>query len=317
MFSVHALLKDGMEELVLTDLPSGNNISIWPSCGAMLHEWNIQLKNKRINIIDHYSSIDSCQTSLEKLGFKSAKLSPFVGRLKNGRYRFATQDYTINKYYLNEHAIHGILYNVPFKVIAQHANELEAAVTMEYEYAGDDTGFPFTYKCVVQYLLRENNQLSITTKIVNTDVGQIPIADGWHPYFNLGLPIDDLQLEFQSKELLAFDADLNLPAGKKAFEDFGSIQKIEATVFDDCFLLNFAECQPLCVLRNPIDKFQLELYPDTSYPYLQIYTPSDRQSIALENMSATPDAFNNQQGLIVLAPKDEKSFVANFTIRLF
>jgi aldose 1-epimerase len=58
----------------------------------------------------------------------------------------------------------------------------------------------------------------------------------------------------------------------------------------------------------------LYFYPDRSYPYLQVYTPPHRRSIAIENLSAAPDAFNNGIGLISLGPEDSKAFQTRYRI---
>jgi aldose 1-epimerase len=71
----------------------------------------------------------------------------------------------------------------------------------------------------------------------------------------------------------------------------------------------------MCVVRNPKRKVQLEIYPEKSYPYLQIYTPDHRKSIAIENLSAAPDAFNNGLGLKVLEPGEAATFTTKFIIR--
>jgi aldose 1-epimerase len=59
---------------------------------------------------------------------------------------------------------------------------------------------------------------------------------------------------------------------------------------------------------------QVEIYPETSYPYLQIFIPNHRKSIAIENLSAAPDAFNNGIGLKVLAPGESASYTTKFVI---
>jgi aldose 1-epimerase len=142
----------------------------------------------------------------------------------------------------------------------------------------------------------------------------MPVADGWHPYFTLGDRVDECQLEFQSKEMLEFDEDL-VPTGRLIpYQVFGSLEEINTITLDNCFTVNFAECQPLCVFRNPKKKVQVEIYPATSYPYLLIFTPDHRKSIAIENLSAAPDAFNNGIGLKVLAPDESASYTTKFVI---
>jgi aldose 1-epimerase len=208
------------------------------------------------------------------------------------------------------------LYDVVYDVVDTHADETSASVTLAHHYRGADAGYPFAYDCRITYRLTANNRLSLSTTIVNQSNGLLPIQDGWHPYFRFGGSINDLQLEFQSKEQVLFDADL-LPTGQmERYETFGSLTVLGETQFDNCFTLNFAECQPLCVLRDAAQKMQLEIYPDSSYPYLQIYTPPHRQSIAIENLSGAPDAFNNGMGLRVLAVGESATFNTAYQISI-
>jgi len=50
------------------------------------------------------------------------------------------------------------------------------------------------------------------------------------------------------------------------------------------------------------------------YNFLQVYTPPHRKSIAIEPMTCAPNAFNNEQGLIILAPFE--SFSASWGISM-
>lgn len=68
------------------------------------------------------------------------------------------------------------------------------------------------------------------------------------------------------------------------------------------------------MFRNSKKKIQVEIYPTTAYPYLQIFTPAHRKSIAIENLSAAPDALNNGIGLKVLEPEESASFKTKFVI---
>ena len=68
------------------------------------------------------------------------------------------------------------------------------------------------------------------------------------------------------------------------------------------------------VLRDAALKLQVEIMPDKSYPFLQVYIPDDRQSIALENLSAAPDCFNNGIGLQTLNPGEEISFYTTYRL---
>lgn len=314
MFSVHNKQEDGFNKLVLQDDESGTRVEVAPACGAILVGFIVKQDGVDINVIDSYDSAEDFNKTVTEKGFKGCKLSPFVCRLKNGSYHFAEQDYHIKKFYLGKHAIHGLIYDQAFELTNQDAGEHMATISLSYNYESMDAGYPFRYNCMVTYTLSSGNKLTVTTRIMNTGEGLMPVADGWHPYFTLGSNINDLQLEFQSRDMVEFDSEL-LPTGKHTrFQDFGSLKLIGETEFDNCYSLDFTECQPMCVLRSSENNMQIEIHPADSYPYLQVYTPGHRKSIAIENLSSAPDAFNNGIGLKVIEPNEWASFTTTYII---
>lgn len=316
MFSITKIKEDGFEKVILKNKDTNNYAVILPACGAILHSFVAFKDGKSFNIIDSFDSADDFRNSVEQKGFSGCKLSPFVCRLHNGSYQFGENNYKIEKFYLDKSAIHGILYDKAFTVVSETAGDTHASVTMKYEYRSEDKGYPFNYDCIITWTLEADSRLSVTTECVNKDEGLIPMQDGWHPYFNLDSVADDLQLEFQSKEMVEFNSDLIPTQNLIPYVEFNSLKKISNTFFDNCFTLHLDSCQPLCVLRNPSKKIELEIYPDKSYPYLQIYIPPHRKSIAIENLSGAPDAFNNKMGLITLEPGQSVLFKTAYKIKL-
>lgn len=313
-FTVESKTENGFDKIILHDNIAQTSVEVIPSCGAILHAFTVLHNDRFINVIEQYSSAEDFADNVEAKGFKSCKLSPFACRLKNATYRFGEMQYTIDKFLMGQSAIHGLLYDAVFTVKEQEVNAAKASVVLAFSYKGTDGGYPFYYDCNVTYSLEKDSTLTLSTEVINRGKGSIPMQDGWHPYFTLGGKIDDLQLEFKSKEKIIFDDGL-MPTGEKiSYHEFDSLQKIGDTFFDNCFLLNFAECQPMCILRNPNQKIQLEIHPDKSYSYLQIYTPPHRNSIAIENLSAVPDAFNNGIGLLTLAPQTNAIFSTTYKI---
>ncbi len=299
MFSIERRKEKGFDKIILKDNDSGTSAEILPACSAMLHAFKVNKKGSEINVIDSYSSYDDFEKNVAPAGFKGCKLSPFACRIKDAKYTFAGETYQLEKHLERSDALHGELFDRAFELVGENADSRGASVTLIYHYAKEDPGYPFIYDCVVTFTLESENRLKVTTECLNLDEGLIPMQDGWHPYFSLGGKVDDLHLEFQSMEMVEFR---NLiPTGKMLeYAEFNSLKKLGNTVFDNCFTINLETCQPMCVLRNVTENIQIEIHPTESYPYLQFYTPEHRNSIAIENLSGAPDAFNNGMGLQIL-----------------
>jgi aldose 1-epimerase len=308
------VVDDGTDHIVVLKDTAANTIAEVLAFGAILNKFSITINGEELNVIDGFKNIAEAKTHVAPM-FNGAKLSPFVCRIKNEKYHFGESSYHLSKYSMGKHAIHGLIFDATFSIVETTANEESACVKLQHVYNNDSEGYPFCYRCEVEYQLKKNNELVIKTSVTNLDDQLMPIADGWHPYFTLGNTVNECQLEFQSKEILEFDEGL-IPTGKLIpYQEFGSLQTLGSTWFDNCFTVNFAECQPMCVFRNPKKKVQVEIHPSKEYPYLQFFTPDHRKSIAVENLSAAPDAFNNAMGLRVLEPHEQVTFSTKYIIR--
>ena len=281
------------------------------SLGALLNAFHIPKGNSTVNIIDGFESIEEAAANTTN-GFKSAKLSPFVCRLKNGEYSFRMKKYTIEKFYLEPHAIHGLIFDAFFTIIDSFANEENATVVLQHNYLGTDKGYPFNYTTIVTWKLLANCSLTVTTTVSHKNNDAIPFADGWHPYFTLGETIDDCILQLDSREQLEFDETLLPTKFIVRDERFVHGSLLKNVSLDNCFLLTNPG-KSVCTLKN--NELQLTIVPDASYPFLQVYTPSHRKSIAIENLSAAPNAFNNNLGLVFLEPNKEYHFTTKYSAR--
>lgn len=314
MFDIERVQKDGFNQVILKDISAQTGVGIVPDCGAMLHSFTVKEGDLAVNVIDGFSDREEYDAKVIERGFRGLKLSPFPGRIPEGRYDFNNQAYRIDPFLQNGVVIHGLLYNRPFEIIQEGTTDEDAHITILHRYAGDNAGYPFAYDCRIAYRLQEKNTLGITTIVKNTGNSVLPIADGWHPYFSFGSKVDDLELQFCAGEVLEFEH--LVPTGKILQNNsFFSPERIGEAALDNSFVLDFTKPQPMCVLRDPSSGWQLEFYPDKSYPYLQIYIPPHRNSIAIENLSAPPNALNNGMGLITLAPGEEVRFSTQYILR--
>ena len=92
---------------------------------------------------------------------------------------------------------------------------------------------------------------------------------------------------------------------------------------NDCFCLNQGECTSISNNKEFFENIlaTVELKSDTKslqiwqkagseqYNAIQIYTPPDRMSIAIEPMTAEPDTLNHHRDLIVIKPGESRTFI--------
>ena len=306
-FSTSRVTENDLSLVRMQDNTTGTIISVLPQYGALLHGFEIPIQGTLFNIIDNYASKQELQQQLQ-LSYKSSKLSPFVCRIPGGKYELDGEQFEFDKKFIDGSAIHGLLYDKPFNVLNVFADDQQASVTLRYHYKREDPGYPFEYVCEVRYTLHPGNRLLVETTLLNLDDEDIPLADGWHPYFTLGGSVDDYELQFTSNSMLEFNEQL-IPTGKYIPETaFISPASMGGRKLDNCFMLQFQEGSPCCILRNPKNGLTLSFHTDTGYSYLQIYTPDHRKSIAIENLSGAPDCFNNGMGLMLLPPRRSETF---------
>jgi aldose 1-epimerase len=277
--------------------------------GGLLNHWLQPTNAGWFDIIDG-NNFTQGWNHFEKNGFKSGKMNPFSCRLKNGKFTHEATTYTIDKFYLGAHALHGIIYDALFEIDHTECNDEKGTITLSFKYHGIDKGFPFQYEIHIQWTFEKDNKVSVCTSLQNNDLKSFPMMDGWHPYFKLGENIDDCTIQFYNKGLLEYNSEL-IPTGNfipnNEFEQAKALLDLE---LDNGYLL--ADENPKCTFENC--RYKLVVTPDKHYAYLQLYTPPGRKSIAIENLSAAPDCFNNKMGLHIMQPQEVWSLTTQYQL---
>ena len=277
-------------ELNYLELSNGNKTTakILLSQGASLQE--LTLNNNPI-IKDLYPLVYSDT-------FASALLFPFAGRIKDGKYSFQKEDYQLEQNQIDKNmAIHGLIYNKVFTVLHQQSTKDFASVKLGYNEANKTKGFPYKYSIHITYTLTEN-KIDLKVEIVNTDVKPFPFSIGWHPYF-YSSNLYESNLSFKSDKKISFNKDM-IPEKVNDISFKNNLQ-IKDTQLDDCYILN----DNIIIFKTP--DYNMKMSSSSEENYLQIYTPSNKKSIAIEPLTGPSNNFNNKLGLQILKPKEAYS----------
>lgn len=288
---------------------TGNEITVIPEMGARLNHFQVNLHGDSIDIIDGYS--DAHALSDGSLA-KNALLAPFPNRVADGQYHFLGRDFQLDINRPDEdNAIHGFVLNKIFTLesSAEVDDYYELVLQSEIEL---EAGYPFPFTMVVKYRFG-GPWLEVDTELTNTGKTHLPAGFGWHPYFRASDGINHLRLSLSPVEKIEVD-DRMIPTGKmEPYDIFSAAHQIGTTEFDTGFHILSPDCE-VQLYDEVIGLYITLTFPavDTQYEYVQVYTPPNRESIAIEPMTCAADAFNNGWGLKKLAPGE--SLRSHFTI---
>jgi aldose 1-epimerase len=302
----------GVEKIKLVNSITGEYVSVIPLFGGNLNELILLKHGVLYTIIDGDKTLDSLKGNTTNF-YRGAKLSPFPNRINKGRYQFNEAIYELER---NDglHALHGLLWNRPLFIKDQRPSENSAQLLLSADIESLHEGFPFNYRIEIEYFL-DAKQFSCSTKIINTSAVDLPIGDGWHPYFTTGTNINQLKLKLPQSRLLQMDN--GIPTGVYLPNDlYQTPSPIQHTDLDHCFEISAADIVETHIMDEEKD-ITIVLWQragNKGYQFIQIYTPPDRNSIAIEPMTCAPDAFNNKKGLIVLFPDEQ--IVFDFGLKL-
>lgn len=227
--------------------------------------------------------------------FESSLLFPFPNRLSNGTFDFEGKEYVFHKNdFGRPNALHGIIHDMQFQI--KHASPTMLDLGLDYN-SGDLDEFSFHFSFSIVYELQEE-ALNINVAVKNRGDDKFPFGFGWHPYFKL---IDKslTRLKLPTCEKVHVNESL-IPTGRTTpYLDFHEKATLIGHNLDHCFALlkDQNRYTTLLELANGID---LELWQDGQFPFLQVFTPGDDLTLALEPMTCNVDALNTGDGLMVL-----------------
>lgn len=236
-------------------------------------------------------------------GGRGQLLMPWPNRLRDGRYRFdgVEQQLAVSEPRTGN-ASHGLVRWCSWSLLEREA----AAVTLGYRLMAQ-SGYPWTLDLTACYRLADDG-LTVTLTATNRSATTAPFAAGAHPYVATGAHLDQTTLTLPARERLLLD-DRQLPTGVEPVAgptDFRAGAPLADVTLDDGFtgLDRGPDGRAVAELAGPR---RVRLWVDEAWPWLQVYTADtvsgiERRAVAVEPMTAPPDAFNSGTDLLRLAP---------------
>ncbi len=234
-------------------------------------------------------------------------LVPWPNRIEDGRYAFEGQDLQLP---LSEpsrgHASHGLVRWVSWTLKERD----EASVALGYRLMAQ-SGYPWTLELEVRYAVADDG-LTVTVAATNLSDSAAPYAQGAHPYLSVGDdPVDNWELTVPGATEITVD-ERKIPRSRHDVAgtptDFRSGRLIGDAQLDNAFtdLAREPDGRAVVRLHHPNSGRSTALWMDEAHHYAQVFTgdglPGARTAVAVEPMTAPPNAFRTGESLIVLSP---------------
>lgn len=232
-------------------------------------------------------------------------LAPWPNRVRDGVWRQQGQEHHLA---LTEPALgnasHGLLRFTAYRVLSRRRDRVTLGAVIYPQ-----TGYPFHVASSVRYRVHANG-LDVRHEMTAVGVDAAPVAVGAHPYLEIaGWDMADLLLQVDAERWYPTDSrKLPLdPVPVDAAHDLRSPRRVGDLDLDTCYT-DLARDDDDCVrvrLMAPGGP-QVTLWGGSGIRHVQVFTtsrfPGRALALAVEPMSAPPDALNSGVDLRWLSP---------------
>jgi aldose 1-epimerase len=294
-YAVTQAVDHGIPTARLTDTLRGIEVSIAPSIGNRAYEMLVRGENILYFPFDNPSAMRA-DRHLNGIPF----LAPWANRMPEGfyangrRYPFDAKSDSL-RLDRNGIPIHGMLTSSPnWEVIDINADANSAHVTSRLEFwrhPGLMANWPFAHEYEMTYRLA-GGALEVSVAVTNLSTDPMPIALGFHPYFQLpGVPIEDAVAHIPVRRHVETDVRL-VATGETTPVDFTGPMTLKDHHFDDGFtdLARGADGRAVFSVEGRGKKIEVAFGP--RYQVAVVYAPPGQNYICFEPMSAITNGIN-------------------------
>lgn len=240
-------------------------------------------------------------------GSQGQHLMPWPNRVRDGRYVHENVQYQLPiSEPERENAIHGLVCWVPWTVDA-----LDETSVLQSYLLHPQPGWPGLLLLGLEHRLTPDG-LVVRVSAKNVGDGAVPFGYGAHPY--LLAPdgaIGECSLRVPFSTMLTVDPRL-LPVDTRPVEgtvaDLRDAKLLAGIGLDTAFTGAARDDNGLWGVDLVGAEHATTLWGDGTMRWVQLYTPGDGRSVAVEPMTCGPDAFNTgptHADLVMLEPDEE------------
>ena len=290
-YSTERLSTGGLEIVRLKDAARKTEVSVLVSIGNNAFDMRV---NGQPAYWSPYKDIVEQKAKPTMLG--NPFLAPWANRLDHEGFYFEGHHYSLNPDLKNYHndgnkqPIHGLLTYSDRWVLAEakaSGNEAHVTSTLEFwKYPDLMAQWPFAHTIEMTYRLKDG-VLEVSTTIRNLGNSAMPIAIGFHPYFQItDAPRDEWKVSLPARDQVVLSPTL-VATGERKPNPFSSPFALKGVQLDDVFTnLSGREFS----VQGKSQKIVVEFGP--KYPVVVVYAPPGRDFICFEPMTGVTNAIN-------------------------
>jgi aldose 1-epimerase len=260
--------------------------------------------------VDSLDLIERFATDIPRPYYAGVSLAPWPNRIADGLWKWEGEELQLEiTEPARNTALHGLVADRTFGVSSQTADSIDFTCVISQE-----PGYPFDLEVTVRYQLTDTG-LAVTMTARNTGSRPAPVAFGTHPFLCVGsTPTRSLTLTAPVDREVLVD-DRLIPTGiAPVHPDLpqGTVFRLAEVEFDTAFGMRGSG--PWRTVLASEDGTQVVVWQDESMGWLQVFLTDSfpgiggsRSAIAIEPMTAPPNAFATGEDLTVVQPGEDWS----------
>jgi aldose 1-epimerase len=281
----------------LRDASHDLNLVVMPSVGNMAVDMTV--KGARV-LRFPYASLDELRKTPRFSGIPF--LAPWANRLEEPGFRFGDRHYVFNAELGNvkgAHPIHGLVTFAPWQLVESKADASSSWVTSRLDFYREPrwiAQFPFAHTIDMTYRVRDG-AVEVATRVTNLSIESMPIAIGFHPYFQLtDSPRDEWTLSLVARKEWLLSPD-KLPTGetRPLVDRFRDLRRValRGLDLDDVYGDLSRDGKGLATMALQGRSQRLEVALGPNYRAVVVYAPArEPEYVCIEPMAGITNAIN-------------------------
>ncbi len=285
-----------MPILTLRDAATGATARILPEIGFNCFAFQAPVAGHIVDVLDADPAFAA--GAAKPSGSGIPLLFPFPNRIRGGRFQWAGVDYQLPRNNAQGHAIHGFVFDRPWRVTEQEPCSATGEFQLSLDAPDRRKLWPADFLIAVTYTLR-GPALRCDVRIANPGSEPLPWGLGMHPYFCTPLAPtsrrEECLIQAPAGELRELVE--NLPTGRRLpippALDLREGVPLGGLKLDDAYTaMRVVGGQIQSLVMDAPAGLQVTQTTDAAFREFIAFTPPHGRSVCLEPYTCTTDAVN-------------------------